>query len=403
VNPSPSPNTLAQNFTATDVPPVQPELTVVMPCLNEAETLAACIEVIQRTVRTHGIAAEIIVADNGSTDGSIEIAERMGARVARVPAKGYGNALMGGIEAARGTYVIMGDADMSYNFGDIPVILVELRKGFDLVMGNRFMGGIKPGAMPPLHQYFGNPGLSAIGRIFFKSKARDIYCGLRGFSKAAYARMNLRTTGMEFAIEMVVKSSLFQFKVAEVPTVLSPDGRNRPPHLRSWRDGWRSLRFFLLYSPTWLFFYPGLLMIIAGLGVGAWLLPGQQHIGRVALDIHTLLYAAAAIILGFQGVIFSLFTKVFAISEGLLPEDARLNTALKYVTLESGVAVGFLLFAGGLVGSVLAVNMWGAQHFGPLNMEVTLRFVVVNVVAIALGGQIILSSFFLSVLGLRHK
>jgi glycosyltransferase involved in cell wall biosynthesis len=383
--------------------PRAPELTIVMPCLNEAETLADCIDLIGRTVREHKIEAEIVVADNGSTDGSIEIAEGRGARVIRISEKGYGNALMGGIEAARGTYVIMGDADMSYDFGDIPKFLEELRLGADLVMGNRFRGGIKPGAMPALHRYLGNPVLSAMGRLFFNCQAKDFHCGLRGFNKDAYWRMNLHTTGMEFASEMVVKASLFHMRVAEVPTTLSPDGRSRPPHLRSWRDGWRHLRFLLLYSPRWLFFYPGLLLMLAGLVACAWLALEPRTVFGVTLDVHTLLYALVAVSLGFQGASFSVYTKIFAINEGLVPEDPRLSKAFKYITLESGLAVGFSLFLTGLLTSLWAVFYWGARHFGPLDAGVLLRAVILAVLALTLGGQIIFSSFFLSVLGLRHK
>jgi glycosyltransferase involved in cell wall biosynthesis len=380
-----------------------PELTVVMPCLNEAETLSDCIDLIARTARKHEIAVEIVVADNGSTDGSVQIAEEHGARVAHVSEKGYGNALMGGINAARGTYVIMGDADMSYDFGDIPKFLEQLRMGADLVMGNRFRGGIKPGAMPPLHRYLGNPVLSAIGRLFFHCEAKDFHCGLRGFSKDAYRRMNLHTTGMEFASEMVVKASLFGMRVTEVATTLSPDGRNRPPHLRSWRDGWRHLRFLLLYSPRWLFFYPGLLLMLAGSAVCAWLMPGPRTVHGITVDVHTLLYGAAAVTLGFQGVCFSVFTGIFGISVGLLPEDPRLTKAFKYITLELGLAVGFLLFLGGLFTSVWALWFWSSRNFGPLDSDILLRSVIMAELALTLGGQIILSSFFLSVLGLKHK
>jgi glycosyltransferase involved in cell wall biosynthesis len=310
---------------------------------------------------------------------------------------------MGGIEAARGKYVIMGDADMSYDFGDIPKFLTELRKGNDLVMGNRFRGGIKPGAMPPLHRYFGNPLLTSLGRLFFHCPAKDIYCGLRGFSKDAYKRLNQRTTGMEFALEMVVKASLFRMRVTEVPTTLSPDGRNRPPHLRSWRDGWRSLRFYLLYSPRWLFFYPGMLLMLIGLAACLWLLPGPRAVRGIFLDVHTLLYASVAVTLGFQALVFSIFTKLFAIQEGLLPEDPRLAKAFKYITLEWGIAVGFSLFLAGLATSVWALEFWRARNFGSLEADLLMRSVIVAGLALVLGGQIISSSFFVSVLGLRKK
>src|SRR6516225_152106 len=287
------------------------EVSVVMPCLNEVETLANCIDLIASTVHESGINAEIIVADNGSTDGSQAIAKSRGARVINVTRKGYGSALMGGIDAARGRYVIMGDADMSYNFGDIPKFLTKLRDGADLVMGNRFRGGIKSGAMPALHRYFGNPVLTGIGKMLFAAECGDFHCGLRGFSKAAYERMELQTTGMEFASEMVVKASLFGLKITEVPTTLSPDGRSRPPHLRSWRDGWRHLRFLLLFSPVWLFFYPGVLMLLLGLSAMVWLLPGQRSAGAITLDVNTLVFAAAGIICGFQAIVFYMFAKTY--------------------------------------------------------------------------------------------
>jgi len=380
-----------------------PELSIVLPCLNEVETLADCIDLIRHIVWSCGIDAEVIVADNGSTDGSVEIAIQRAVHVVHVEAKGYGAALRGGIAAARGRFVIMGDADMSYDFGDIPKFLEQLRAGADLVMGNRFQGGIARHAMPALHRYLGNPVLTSIGRLFFHCPVRDFHCGLRGFRKQSYERMDLRTTGMEFASEMVVKASLFGMTVNEVPTRLSPDGRSRPPHLRSWRDGWRHLRFLLLYSPRWLFFYPGLLLMSLGLITGAWLLPGPRHVGALTLDIHTLLYATAAVTLGFQAVVFALFTKIFAISEGLLPDDPRLNAAFRYFTLESGIVGGGFLALLGLAGSAWAVHLWSAHLFGPLDASSMLRRVIPSVLALTLGVQTIFCSFFFSVLGLRRR
>jgi glycosyltransferase involved in cell wall biosynthesis len=380
-----------------------PEVSVVMPCLNEARTLAACIEQIQTAFYKHNISGEIIVADNGSSDGSPAIAERLGARVVPVPRPGYGSALMGGINAASGKFVIMGDADRSYDFGHVPRFLEKLRAGNDLVMGNRFSGGVKPGAMSALNKYVGNPVLSGIGRLFFKAPCGDFHCGLRGFSKEAYKRMDLRTTGMEFASEMVVKATLFKMRVAEVPTTLSPDGRDRPPHLRRWHDGWRHLRFLLLYSPRWLFLYPGLMLIILGAVAGLLLLLAPRVVGSIRFDVHTLLYAAMAVLLGFQSVVFALFSKVFAISEGLLPEDSRLNWLFRYITLETGLAAGFVLIVIGLVASLLAVRSWGAAQFGPLDPERTLRLVIPAVLSLTLGVQVMLSSFFLSVLGMKHR
>ena len=379
------------------------EVSVVMPCLNEAETLENCILKAQRAMREANISGEVVIADNGSTDGSVEIAERLGARVVNVRAKGYGNALMGGIAAASGTYVVMGDADDSYDFGHIPRFVEELRKGVDVVMGNRFRGGIEPGAMPLLHKYLGNPVLSAVGKLLFKSPVGDFHCGLRGFSRTAFARMGLRTTGMEFASEIVVKASLLGMSFAEVPTSLSPDGRSRAPHLRTWRDGWRHLRFLLLYSPRWLFLYPGLALMLLGVGLGLWLLPGPRTVGGVTLDVHTLVYGAAFVLLGFQAIAFACFTKIFAISEGLLPADPALDKLFRYITLEVGLAVGVILTLVGLGTSIYAVSGWGAQHFGMLDYSRTMRIVIPAALCLTLGAQTIFASFFLSVLGMRRK
>ena len=380
------------------------ELSVVMPCLNEAETLERCIRKAQRALEEANTSGEVVIADNGSTDGSVEIAERAGARVVHVKAKGYGNALMGGIAAARGKFIVMGDADDSYDFGHIPRFVDELRRGADLVMGNRFRGGIQKGAMPALHQYFGNPALTRIGRLFFRNRnVGDFYCGLRGFRKQAYERLGLRTTGMEFATEMVVKATLLKMRVAEVPTTLSPDGRSRPPHLRTWRDGWRTLRFFLLYSPRWLFLYPGLTLMLLGTLLGAWLLPASRTVAGVTFDVHTLLYAAAFVLLGFQAIAFAVFTKLFAISEGLLPPDPALDKAFRYITLEVGLVLGALLILAGLGVSIYAVGFWRSQHFGALDYPQTMRLVIPASLFLTLGVQTVFVSFFLSVLGLRRR
>jgi glycosyltransferase involved in cell wall biosynthesis len=380
------------------------ELSVVMPCLNEEETLATCIGKAQLAIADANIAGEIIVADNGSTDRSIEIAEQLGARVVRVKAKGYGNALMGGIAASRGQFIVMGDADDSYDFGHIPRFVEQLRRGSDLVMGNRFRGGIQKGAMPPLHQYFGNPALTRLGRLFFRNRnVGDFYCGLRGFRKQAYERMGLRTTGMEFATEMVVKATLLKMRVSEVPTTLSPDGRSRPPHLRTWRDGWRTLRFFLLYSPRWLFLYPGLGLMLLGTLLGVWLLPASRTVAGVTFDVHTLLYAAVFVLLGFQAIAFAVFTKLFAISEGLLPPDPTLDKAFRYITLEVGLVLGALLILLGLGVSIYAVGFWRSQHFGALDYAQTMRLVIPASLFLTLGVQTVFASFFLSVLGLRRR
>jgi glycosyltransferase involved in cell wall biosynthesis len=379
------------------------EASVVMPCLNEAETLETCIRKAQRALCDQNILGEIIVADNGSADGSQAIAARKGARVIHVQGKGYGNALMGGIAAARGKFIIMGDADDSYDFTAIGPFVEKLREGYDLVMGNRFKGGIKPGAMPFLHRYLGNPVLSGIGRLFFSKPCGDFHCGLRGLRKDAVLKLDLQTTGMEFASEMVVKAALFGMRIGEVPTVLWPDGRSRPPHLRSWRDGWRHLRFLLGYSPRWLFFYPGVLFMAAGLLVGAWLLPGARTIGGVTFDVHTLLYSMALIIIGFQSVIFSLFTKTFIITVGLHPKSSRIDRWYRFFSLEKGLLTGVILTLFGLSGSIYALSNWSGHLFGSLNPVQTLRFVIPSILSLVLGFETILSSFFLSVLQMPRK
>ncbi len=380
------------------------ELSIVMPCLNEAETLATCIEKAQRSLKENAIAGEVVIADNGSTDGSIEIAERLGAKLVHVEKKGYGSALLGGIHAASGKFIIMGDADDSYDFTRLMPFIEKLREGYDLVMGNRFKGGIEPGAMPPLHRYLGNPVLTGIGKLLFPNPCGDFHCGQRGFRKEAVIKMDLQTTGMEFASEMVVKATLLDMRVTEVPTTLSSDGRHRAPHLRTWRDGWRHLRFLFLFSPRWLFLYPGIALLVAGLLVGLWVLSGPRIVGAVTFDVHTLLYAAAAVTIGYQSIAFAFFAKVFAIQEGLMPEDPRLDKVFRYVTLEVGLAVGFLLIFTGIAGTVWAVSDWGARSFGPLQPTRTLRVVIPATLALTLGFQVVLTSFFLSVLGLgRHR
>lgn len=378
------------------------EISVVMPCLNEAETLRACITKAKAALRAHDIQGEVIVADNGSTDGSQNIALECGARVVNVTEKGYGNALRGGISAAKGRYVIMGDADDSYDFTQIPRFLAELRKGMDLVMGNRFRGGIADGAMPFLHRYLGNPVLSWLGRLFFKAPCGDIYCGLRGFTKEAYQRMGLHTTGMEFATEMVVKASVLKLNVAEVPTTLSPDGRSRPPHLRTWRDGWRTVRFLLLYSPRWLFLYPGGALMCAGLIVSAALLGGPKHVGHVTFDVDTLVYAVISILLGFQAIMIALFAKVFAVSEGLLPADKKLEKFFSYANLENGLVAGALIFVLGLGLSVYAVAAWRSHHFGPLDSSQMLRLTLPAALSMTFGVQLAMASFFLGLLRLKR-
>jgi len=380
-----------------------PELTILMPCLNEAETLGKCIDEAKGFLERSGIVGEIVVADNGSTDGSRQIAIEHGARIVDVPLRGYGAALYRGSAEARGKYVIMGDCDGSYDFRDLSPFLEQLRAGYDLVVGNRFRGGVKPGAMPWKNRWFGNPLLSGIGRLFFKCPIRDFHCGLRGYSAEAFRAMDLRTTGMEFASEMVIKAQLLGIRSSEVPTTLSPDGRSRPPHLRPWRDGWRHLRFMLLYSPRWLFLYPGLGLIVLGVVVGAWVWSGPGWIGGVGFDVHTLLYAAAAVMVGFQAVMFAVLTKIFAISEGLLPRDDRLDRVFQYVNLEVGLVAGASLFLLGALGMAAMIRVWSNNSFGPLDPSQVMRGAIPSVLALTLGAQIILSSFFLSVLGLRVR
>jgi hypothetical protein len=297
----------------------------------------------------------------------------------------------------------MGDADDSYDFGSLGPFIAKLREGYDLVMGNRFLGGIKPGAMPPLHRYLGNPVLTTIGRVFFRSPCGDFHCGLRGFSKSALLNLDLRTTGMEFATEMVVKATLQGMRIAEVPTTLSPDGRSRAPHLQSWRDGWRHLRFLLLYSPRWLFLYPGGLLMVLGLATMLWLLPGPKVIGGVTFDVHTLLYAGVAIVIGFQSILFAVFTKVFAVSEGLLPKDDQLERTFRYLTLEVGLLAATILILAGLGGSAYAYWFWDRLSFGNLDPAHTMRIVIPAVTSLTLGCQTLFSSFFLSVLGLKRR
>jgi hypothetical protein len=379
------------------------EFTVVMPCLNEAETLGRCISKSFESFRKLGIDGEVLVADNGSTDGSQKLASDLGARVVPVPARGYGNALRGGIEVARGRYVIMGDSDDSYDFSELGGFVERLRGGDDLVMGNRFKGGIRPGAMPWKHRYLGNPVLSALGRLFFRSPVGDFHCGLRGFSREAYGRMDLRTTGMEFASEMVIKSTVLGLRISEVPVVLHKDGRSRPPHLRSWRDGWRHLRFMLLFSPLWLFLIPGFCLLLAGLVVGGWLLGGPRETGRVVLDIHTLLASAMVVSVGYQLVTFGLFTKAYVVSQGLHPPSTILERLGRWVTLEAGLVAGLVLAGGGLACGLLAVNRWRLVGFGSLDVQRTMRIMIPACLLLTLGVQTLFTSFFLGVLrlGLR--
>lgn len=381
-------------------PPI--ELTILMPCLNEAETLAICIEKALGFLRRSGISGEVLIADNGSSDGSQEIAARLGARVTHVPEKGYGAALIAGIAAARGRYVIMGDSDDSYDFSVLDPFIAKLRDGFDLVMGNRFKGGIAPGAMPPLHRYLGNPVLSTIGRIFFASPIRDFHCGLRGFSRDAMMALELRAPGMEFASEMVVKATMRGLRIAEVPTTLSPDGRSRPPHLRSWRDGWRHLRFLLIFCPRWLFFYPGALLFALGALVMALLLPGPVSLGAVTLDVHSLLYASGAVVMGFQAMQFWVFARLYGAVTGLLPEAERLNRALSRFGLEAALLLAGAIFLLGLALGGWSLVQWGARDFGALQGAGVMRMAIASVTAMLIGLQLAFGAFFLALLGMMR-
>jgi glycosyltransferase involved in cell wall biosynthesis len=379
------------------------DLTILMPCLNEAETLAICIRQAAQAIHDSGVRGEVVVADNGSVDGSLEIAAAEGARVVNVPMRGYGAALIAGIEAARGKYVMMADADASYHFEHLPRFLPKLDEGYDLVMGNRFAGAIEPGAMPPLHKYLGNPVLSTIGRVFFRIPVRDFHCGLRAFRRDAILRLNLRTTGMEFASEMVVKASLAGLRMTEVPTTLSPDGRTRPPHLRSWRDGWRHLRFLLLYSPRWLFFYPGIASLAIGLLASALLLPGPLTLGRFTFDVDTLTYALGLLLIGAHITVFAVSAKVFGTQEGFLPKNPAFERLFKFITLETGLLFGcaLLLLGAGIL--VYAVFLWHAAGFGDLSPTRTLRLTLPSAACFMLGVEAIFASFFLSLLGLNRR
>ncbi len=379
------------------------ELTVVMPCLNEAETIEDCVLKARGFLESHQIAGEILVGDNGSTDGSQAIARRCGARVIDVPIRGYGAALHAACQAARGKYIIMGDADDSYDFSDLSQFLQLLRAGNDLVMGNRFAGEIKPGAMPWKNRYIGNPILSGIGGALFHSPLGDFHCGMRGFSKAAFLAMDLRTTGMEFASEMVVKATLMKMKLAEAPTTLSRDGRSRPPHLRPWRDGWRHLRFMLLFSPSWLFFYPGMILMLAGIVFGAMLVHGPVSVGRIQFSGDTLIYCSFGVIMGLQAVLFSFLSHVYAVYEGLYPKTSRFARVLSKIEPEGGLAVGFSIFLAGFAATLYTVFDWKLHHFGEMVFTHLARWVIPAATAMAVGFELILFSFFFGTLQLSKR
>ncbi len=376
------------------------EVSIVIPCLNEAETLPACIRKAQLAIAKHRLDAEIIVADNGSRDQSVTIARTLGAQVVHAPRRGYGAAIRAGIDAAQGKYVIIGDADDSYDFGSIAPFIEKLRAGSDLVMGNRFQGGIEPGAMPWKHRYIGNPILTAIGRVFFRVPIGDFHCGLRAIRKDAYTRLNLRTTGMEFASEMVVKAAIKGLQIAEVPTVLHRDGRSRRPHLRSFRDGWRHLRFMLLFSPRWLFVLPGLALLGGGALASLLLTVEPIRLGPFGFDIGTLLLAGLSCLVGYQAILFGVFTKIFAVREGFHRPNQVLERLYGRITLEIGLLIGAALFVAGVVILVIATLGWRAAGFGALDPQVTMRQLIPAVMLMALGTQTVFASFFLSILGI---
>lgn len=383
--------------------PQEIELTILMPCLNEAETLETCIRKAKKFLDTSGVIGEILIADNGSTDGSVEIAEKCGARVEHVPVKGYGAALIGGCKAAKGKYVIMGDADDSYDFLNLMPFVEKLREGYELVMGNRFKGGIAKGAMPPLHRYIGNPVLSFIGRLFFPSDIGDFHCGLRGYDREAILKLDLHTTGMEYASEMVVKATMYGLKMTEVPTTLSPDGRSRAPHLRSFRDGWRHLKFLLLHSPNWLFLYPGMVFCILGLVITVSLMFGPMHIGSITFDIHTMLYGSAMIMIGTNMIFFSLFTRIYAIRTNFIPIKETVATKLANLTTERGAITGVLLTIAGILMTVAALFIWKDTSFGNLNPQEMMRMTIPALTLMVVGIEMIFASFFIGILDIKHQ
>jgi len=378
------------------------ELTILMPCLNEAATVGTCIAKAREFLQRTGIEGEVLVADNGSEDDSRAVAERAGARIVQVAERGYGAALAGGIAAARGRYVIMGDADDSYDFGRLELFVEKLRQGYPLVMGNRFQGGIQRGAMRPLHRYLGNPVLSFVGRLLFGARVGDFHCGLRGFDRQAARALDLRTTGMEFASELVVKAALAGWRIAEVPTMLHPDGRGRPAHLRTWRDGWRHLRFLLLFSPRWLFLYPGLALLVLGIGLTSALYFAPLRVLGAGLDIHSMLYASAGALLGLQLCLFALFARVSAQNAGLLPRRPDLDRLLQALTLERGLLLGLAVAACGLFWSAAAFWQWRETGFGALDPRVVMRDTIPATSLMIGGMELVLASFLLSVLRLRE-
>jgi len=374
-----------------------------MPCLNEAETIRICIEKAKFFLNTYDVKGEVLIADNGSTDGSQEIAASCGARVINIPQRGYGAALIGGCEAALGKYVIMGDADDSYDFTALMPFLEKLREGDELVMGNRFKGGISKGAMPPLHKYLGNPVLSFVGRVFYPSAIGDFHCGLRGYNTQAMRDLNLRTLGMEYASEMVVQATLHELKISEVPTILHPDGRSRPPHLRSWRDGWRHLKFLLMHAPNWLFFVPGFLFLFVGiLSTVILAIFAPVTIGRVSFDVNTMIYMIVLAIAGVNILCFGVISKVYAIQTQFIPITKKTNFYNK-INAESGSLIGIIMFLLGLAGAIVAVVYWGRRDFGELETYNILRLTLPSLTLIVAGIQIFLTAFLVDILRIKVR
>ncbi len=380
------------------------EVSIIMPCLNESETLSVCIRKAKDFIQSNKINGEIVIGDNGSTDGSQQIAIQEGAILVNISEKGYGAALLGAINSSKGKYIIMGDSDDSYDFKHLMLFIEKLREGYDLVMGNRFKGGINKGAMPFMHRYFGNPVLSFIGRRFFNIPIGDFHCGLRGFNRTSILSIGLMTSGMEFASEMVVKAALFNLKITEVPTTLSRAGRSRASHLRTWHDGWRHLRFLLMFSPRWLFLYPGLFILFLSSALFLLLLIGPLHLGHIILDIHSMAIFALTIILSFQLILFYIMSKIYGINQGLIPVNRRFNNIFNYFPLERGLILGGLLLIAGLTILALVLLKWKSLGYGPItDTSQTLRFVFTSVLLLNLGSQVIFSSFMLSILGIIRK
>lgn len=376
------------------------EVSVVIPCLNEVNSIGICIEKSLRAFESEGLSGEVVVADNGSSDGSGAVAEAHGARVVKVSQRGYGAALRAGIKESRGHFIIMGDADDSYDFSEIPRFIRKWREGYQVVMGNRFQGGIQPGAMPPLHKYFGNPGITALLNTMFHAHIGDSYCGMRGFTRELYDRLDLRSSGMEFALEMIIKAAQIGARISEIPIVLWPDKRGRPPHLRSFRDGWRSLRFMLLYAPNWLFLLPGALLLLAGLTLVFWLLPGPRNLTqRVVLDLHTMIFGVIFTLMGAQIISVGFFAKVFSYSERFDRNSVSLKRILRRLQLEHGLLTGAIFFFSGFAGCARVLWHWAAAGFGPL---FEIRAVLFWSMWLFLGVQVIFASFFLSMLGISR-